>query len=294
MVFRELSVIEVKEIWHGQRAQLRGPVRARLRSVLARRFARDLLACPAATLDLSAILDGGMLIARRPSGQIGEDTARLVTAAVRVVGRRHPPAHLPPEQCRDATIIVDECRSFLHLAVGMDEALAEARGATGSLSCWSTNTSPNSPTSGTCRGQRPQQDLFHLSPADAHHLARHTAPRVRRRGPRGPARVSRHRACAAPWPGRAVVLDRYPPAGTISGAGRADPAPLPASRPASPSPGVATPDNTTTHRRRQRHRPWPWPGSGEAIAEPRQLFDDRGDSPDFRRSQAHEGLIVGV
>ena len=261
MVFRELSVIEVKEIWHGQRAQLRGPVRARLRSVLARRFARDLLACPAATLDLSAILDGGMLIARRPSGQIGEDTARLVTAAVRAVGRRHPPAYRPSSAVTPRSSSTSAAASCTWRS-GWTRRSPKPAGYRVSLVLVHQHLAQLPPTSGTCRDQRPQQDLFHLSPADAHHLARHTAPRVRRRGPRGPARVSRHRACAAPWPGRAVVLDRHPPAaGTISGAGRADPAPPPASTPASPSPGVATPDNTTTHRRRQRHRPWPWPGS---------------------------------
>jgi hypothetical protein len=54
------------ELSPGQRANLCGPVPARLRPVLARRFARDLLACPAATIDLTAILDGGILIAQLP------------------------------------------------------------------------------------------------------------------------------------------------------------------------------------------------------------------------------------
>jgi hypothetical protein len=35
-------------------------------------------ACPAATINLTAMLDGGILIARLPKGQIGEDTSRLI------------------------------------------------------------------------------------------------------------------------------------------------------------------------------------------------------------------------
>ncbi|WP_228001888.1 hypothetical protein [Nocardia australiensis] len=34
----------------------------------------------------------------------------------------------PPDKRADATIIVDECHNFLHLPIGIDQALAEARG----------------------------------------------------------------------------------------------------------------------------------------------------------------------
>jgi TraM recognition site of TraD and TraG len=167
------------ELTPGQRAQLCGPVLARLRSVLARRFARDLLACPAATLDLSAILDGGILIARLPKGQIGEDTARLVGSLLlsglwSAATRR---AHLPPEHRRDATIIVDECHNFLHLPVGMDDALAESRGYRISLVLAHQHLAqlPADVAHAVDANAR-NKIFFTVSPQDARHLARHTTP----------------------------------------------------------------------------------------------------------------------
>ncbi|MGH3869545.1 MAG: hypothetical protein ACRDQ4_26265 [Pseudonocardiaceae bacterium] len=62
----------------GQRNQVCGPVLSRLRSVLSRRFARDLLGTARSTIHLTDILDGGILIARLPKGEIGEHAAQLV------------------------------------------------------------------------------------------------------------------------------------------------------------------------------------------------------------------------
>ena len=156
-----------------------GPVLARLRSVLARRFARDLLACPAATINLTDVLDGGILIARLPKGQIGEDTARLIGSLLlsglwSAATRR---SALPPEQRLDATIIVDECHNFLHLPVGMDDALAEARGYRISLVLAHQHLAqlPADVAHAVDANAR-NKIYFTVSPDDARHLARHTAP----------------------------------------------------------------------------------------------------------------------
>jgi hypothetical protein len=114
----------------GQRNQLAGPVLSRLRSVLSRRFARDLLGTTRSTINLADILDGGILIARLPKGEIGEHAAQLVGSLLlsglwSAATRR---AALAPEDRRDATVVVDECHNFLHLPIGVDDALAEARG----------------------------------------------------------------------------------------------------------------------------------------------------------------------
>ena len=61
-----------------QRQQSCGAVISRLREVLSHRFGRDLLAAPAATFDLTEILDGGILITRLPKGEIGEGGVKLV------------------------------------------------------------------------------------------------------------------------------------------------------------------------------------------------------------------------
>jgi hypothetical protein len=147
--------------------------------VLARRFVRDLLACPAATINLSDVLDGGILIARLPKGQIGEDTSRLIGSLLlsglwSAATRR---AQLPADQRQDATIIVDECHNFLHLPVGMDDALAEARGYRISLVLAHQHLAqlPADIAQAVDANAR-NKIYFTVSPGDGRHLARHTAP----------------------------------------------------------------------------------------------------------------------
>ena len=146
--------------WHGHdelspggRAQLCGPVLARLRSVLARRFARDLLACPAATINLTDILDGGILIARLPKGQIGEDTSRLIGSLLlsglwSAATRR---AHQPPDQrCKtprsSSTNATTSCTCPSAWTTRWPKPAATA-----SPSCSPTNTSPNCPPTSPTR-----------------------------------------------------------------------------------------------------------------------------------------------
>jgi hypothetical protein len=113
-----------------ERQQRYGPVISRLRPVMSHQFARDLLATPGSTVDLSQILDGGILIARLPKGDLSEHGSVLIgslllSALWAATARR---ADREPDDRPDATIIVDECHNFLHLPIGIDDALAEARG----------------------------------------------------------------------------------------------------------------------------------------------------------------------
>ncbi|HVB43887.1 MAG TPA: type IV secretion system DNA-binding domain-containing protein [Streptosporangiaceae bacterium] len=59
-----------------------GPVLSRLRAVLTRRFAADLLGAARSSFDMGKVLDGGLLLARLPKGLIGEDTARLAGSLI--------------------------------------------------------------------------------------------------------------------------------------------------------------------------------------------------------------------
>jgi hypothetical protein len=77
-----------------QRGQLTGPLLSRLRSVMAGQFARDLLGTPGSTFTLDAILDGGILIARLPKGEIGEHACRL-TGSLLLAGCGRPPPPAP-------------------------------------------------------------------------------------------------------------------------------------------------------------------------------------------------------
>jgi hypothetical protein len=78
---------------------------------------------------------------------------------------------------QDATIIVDECHNFLHLPVGMDDALAEARGYRISLVLAHQHLAqlPADVAHAVDANAR-NKIYFTVSPDDARHLARHTAP----------------------------------------------------------------------------------------------------------------------
>jgi len=161
------------------RQQLCGPVISRLREVLSHRFARNLLAAPAATFDLSEILDGGILIARLPKGEIGEGGVQLMGSLLlsglwQATTRR---AAIAPEKRPDATIIVDECHNFLHLPIGIDQTLAEARGYRVSLVLAHQHLAQLPPDiRGAVDANARNKIVFAVSPDDAKKLAAHFEP----------------------------------------------------------------------------------------------------------------------
>ena len=163
----------------GQRAQLCGPILSRLRGVLSRRFARDLLGAAQSTINLTDVLDGGILIARLAKGEIGENTAQLVGSLLLAGLWSHAirRSALPPDERRDATIVVDECHNFLHLPIGVDDTLAEARGYRISLVLAHQHLAqlPVEVREAVNANAR-NKILFTVSPDDATKLVRHVAP----------------------------------------------------------------------------------------------------------------------
>jgi hypothetical protein len=114
----------------GQRAGLTGPLLSRLRLVLAHPMASCLFGVPATTFSFADILDGGVLLCRLPKGVIGEDGTRLVGSLL-LAGLWQAAtarARTPEGERADAMVVLDECHNFLHLPIGVDDALAEARG----------------------------------------------------------------------------------------------------------------------------------------------------------------------
>lgn len=192
--FREQVLAEVGEpaglegFWQAfneasptQRSQLCAPVTSRLRGVLTRSFARTLLGAPRSTFTLADVLDGGILIARLPKGHIGEDCARLVGSLLiarlwQEITRR---AARPATQRPDATIVIDECQNFLHLPIGVDDALAEARGYRVSLVLAHQHLAqlPPDVREGIDANARTKL-YFTVSPDDARKLVRHVAPEI--------------------------------------------------------------------------------------------------------------------
>jgi RecA/RadA recombinase len=164
-----------------QAAVVGGPVLSRLRAITGRRFALDLLGAAPSTLDLTQVLDGGILVARLPKGVLGEDTTRLVGSLLLTGLWQAATARTREAEAArlDATVVVDECHNFLHLPIGLDDALAEARSYRVSwvLAHQHLGQLPAGMAAAVDANAR-NKVYFTLSPGDARTLARHTAPHL--------------------------------------------------------------------------------------------------------------------
>ncbi|BBG02800.1 MULTISPECIES: type IV secretion system DNA-binding domain-containing protein [Pseudonocardia] len=227
-------------------AQIAAPLLNKLRAVLLRPFAEQLL-CRPTTVDLPRLLDrGGLLLVRIPKGVLGEDTVRLVGSLLvsQVWAAALTRITQPEHQRRDASLLVDECHNFLNLPYRIEDMLAEARGFRLSLTLAHQHLGQLTPAlrDGIAANAR-NKILFQLSPSDAAWLARHTLPEL---GPHDLAHLDGFHAAAAlltdSAPARAFTLTTrpLPPAAAI---------PMPArvgsraDRPARrPNPGTARPD----------------------------------------------------
>jgi RecA/RadA recombinase len=164
-----------------QAAMVGGPVLSKLRAITSRAFAVDLLGAAPSTIDMGAVLDGGILIARLPKGILGEDTTRLVGSLLLTGLWQAATARTgQPEQARlDASVVVDECHNFLHLPIGLDDALAEARSYRVSWVLAHQHLGQLPATMGAAIDANARNKVyFALSPADAHVLAKHTVPHL--------------------------------------------------------------------------------------------------------------------
>ena len=161
------------------RAQVIGPVMSKLRGILARRFAVDLLGASSSTFALSDILDGGILLARLPKGVLGDDTSRLVGSLLLsgIWQATTARADQPEPDRLDAAVYVDECHNFMHLPGPIDDVLAEARGYHLSLVLAHQHLGqlPRELADAIHANAR-NKALFTTSPDDARILARHVGP----------------------------------------------------------------------------------------------------------------------
>ncbi len=163
------------------RAQVIAPVLARLRSFLLRDFVRATIGVPRSSFDMNHVLDGGILIARLPKGQLGEETAKLlgsfVFAAIWQAATAR--AHLPEAARRDATVVIDEAHNVLNLAGSVTDMLAEARGYhLGLVLAHQNLTQLPRETQLALSANARNKIYFTCSPEDAVHLAKHTGPHL--------------------------------------------------------------------------------------------------------------------
>src|SRR5205823_1414269 len=153
-----------------------GPVLSKLRAVTARRFVADLFGTATSSFVPADILDGGILLARLPKGELGEDTARLVgSLLVAALWQAAITRSAQPESQRpDATILIDEAQNFLHLPTPLDDALAESRGYRVAWVLAHQLLAQLTPTLSRGLDTNARNKLFFgLSPDDARHLAAH-------------------------------------------------------------------------------------------------------------------------
>lgn len=163
------------------RANLCAPLITRLRGVLSRRFARELLTPARSTFNMSDILDGGILIAGLKKGEIGAETSRLLTGLLLATAWAHTTrrSRRPPEQRPDASIILDEAANVLGLPIELDLALAESRGyrvgwVLAHQHCDQLPPKIAAAIDANCRNKL----VFTVSPADARKLAHHFRPHL--------------------------------------------------------------------------------------------------------------------
>ncbi|MFY1577359.1 type IV secretory system conjugative DNA transfer family protein [Verrucosispora sp. WMMD703] len=164
------------------RAQVIGPVMARLRAFLLRDFPRRTLGTPRSSFDMGRLLNsGGILLARLPKGQLGEDTSRLMGSFVlaRAWQAATARAKLPEHQRRDCTVVIDECHNFLNLPGSVDDMLAEARGYRMSLVLAHQDLAQlPRPTQLALSANARNKITFNVAPEDAHQMARHMFPEL--------------------------------------------------------------------------------------------------------------------
>jgi hypothetical protein len=154
----------------------------KLRALLLRPFARQLLCRGPSTINLSAVLDyGGVLLVRIPKGVLGEETSRLVGSLIlaQTWQAATARAHRAQEERPDAGIVIDECHNFLNLPYRIEDMLAEARGFRVGLTLAHQNLAQLPPElrEGINTNAR-NKIMFAVSPDDATHLARHTLPEL--------------------------------------------------------------------------------------------------------------------
>jgi hypothetical protein len=164
------------------RAQVIGPVLARLRAFLLRDFVRRTIGVAQSSFDMATVLDrGGILLARLPKGQLGEETAKLMGSFVfaSVWQAATARTRIPEARRRDCTIYVDEAHNVLNLAGSVGDMLAEARGYHLSLVLAHQNlTQLPRDTQLALSANARNKIYFSCSPEDAHQLARHTLPEL--------------------------------------------------------------------------------------------------------------------
>jgi len=163
------------------RAQVIGPVLARLRQFLLRDFVKHTVGQTTSSFNMRQVLDGGLLLVRLPKGILGEDTTRVLGSLVvaRVWQAATSRAGQPEQSRRDATLYIDECHNFLNLPGSVADMLAEARGyRLGLVLAHQDLTQLPRDIAAAASANARNKMFFTVDPQDARQLAAHTLPEL--------------------------------------------------------------------------------------------------------------------
>jgi TraM recognition site of TraD and TraG len=128
---------------------------------------------------MADILDGGILLARLPKGVLGDDACRLVGSLLlaQLWQTALTRAAVPEDERLDAAAYVDEAHNFLHMPIGLDDALGEARGYRLSLVLAHQHLGQLPREMAEALHANARNKLFFtVSPDDAKRLAGHVGP----------------------------------------------------------------------------------------------------------------------
>lgn len=163
------------------RAQVTAPLMNKLRGFLLRPFVRAALAGGPSTVDMDAVLDGGICLVRIAKDALGTETAHLMGSIVvaRTWQAATHRARISQGQRPDAGLYLDEAHNFLNLPYALEDMLAEARGyrLSMTLAHQYLRQLPKELEEGISTNAR-TKIFFNSSPEDARHLARHSEPRL--------------------------------------------------------------------------------------------------------------------
>ncbi len=165
----------------GLRAQVIGPVLARLRAFLLRGFVKNVIGTAHTSFHMSKILDGGLLLCRLLKGALGEETARILGSLIvaRTWQAAIARAGQPEDQRRDATLYIDEAHNFLNLPGSVEDMLAEARGFHLGLVLAHQNLAQlPKETADAISANARSKIYFNVDPNDARELSKHTRPEL--------------------------------------------------------------------------------------------------------------------
>lgn len=157
------------------------PLLNKLRAFLLRDFARATVAAPVSTIDMTRVLNGGILLVRLPKGALGEETARLLGSFIVAATWQAASQRAKTDEAAriDASLYVDEAANFLNLPYPLEDMLAEARAYRLSMTLAHQNLAQltSELREGISANTR-NKVFFACSPEDARTLATHVAPNL--------------------------------------------------------------------------------------------------------------------